>query len=259
MELFVTEFQKFFLVLARISGIFVMAPFWGSVNILPRIKAGLALFISLTMFGIVRNHINLVPNDLLTYSLLVFSEVAVGLIIGFMATLVISAFQISGELYSVPMGFGIVNTIDPLSQIEQPIIGQIIGLFALLIFLCFGGHLMMLITICKSYEIVPVLKLDDCSMIVKTIITTFAGMFLTAVKISMPVMGVVFLATLAMGLLSKASPMMNIMVLGWAVTIVVGILSLIFLFPLLSTVAVNLFEQLFADIDNLLINLGKRS
>jgi flagellar biosynthetic protein FliR len=257
MELFVTQFQKFFLVLARISGIFVMAPFFGSVNILPRIKAGLAIFISLTIFGVVSKHINIVPNDLLTYSLLVFSEVVIGLIIGFMATLVISAFQISGELYSVPMGFGIVSTIDPLSQVEQPIIGQIIGLFALLLFLGFGGHHMMLIAICKSYETVPVLSLDACNIVAKTITTTFAGMFLTALKISMPVMGVLFLVTLGIGLLAKAAPMMNIMVLGWAITIVAGIITLIFLFPLLAKVGVSLYERLFYDIDNLLIALGK--
>lgn len=259
MELFVTEFQKFFLVLARISGIFVMAPFFGSVNILPRIKAGLSLFISLAIFGVVSRHINIIPNDLLTYSLLVFSEVAIGLIVGFMVTLVISAFQVSGELYSVPMGFGIVNTIDPLSQIEQPIISQIIGLFALLIFLGFGGHHMMLLAIYKSYEIVPVLTLDSCSILAKTITTTFAAMFLTALKISMPVMGVLFLVTLGMGLLSKAAPMMNIMVLGWAITIVTGLITLIFLFPLLAKVAVSLYDRLFCDIDNLLIVLGKNN
>jgi len=257
MELFVTEFQKFFLVLARISGIFVMAPFFGSVNILPRIKAALALFISLTIFQVVNKQINIVPNDLLTYSLLVFSEVVIGLIIGFMTTLVISAFQISGELYSVPMGFGIVNTIDPLSQIEQPIISQIIGLFALLIFLAFGGHHMMLIAIYKSYEIAPVLGLEDCGGVTKTIMTLFAAIFLTAVKISMPVLGVLFLVTLGMGLLAKAAPMMNIMALGWGITIVTGLITLIFLFPLLSKAAVSLYEKLFYDIDNLLILVGK--
>lgn len=259
MELFVTEFQKFFLVLARISGIFVMSPFFGSVNILPRIKAGLSLFISLTIFGVVRTHINIIPNDLLTYSLLVFSEVVIGLIVGFMVTLVISAFQVSGELYSVPMGFGIVSTIDPLSQIEQPIISQIIGLFALLIFLGFGGHHMMLLAIYKSYEILPVLTLGSCSILAKTITTTFAAMFLTALKISMPVMGVLFLVTLGMGLLSKVAPMMNIMVLGWAITIVTGLITLIFLFPLLAKVAVSLYDRLFYDIDNLLIVLGKNN
>lgn len=257
MELFVTQFQKFFLVLARISGIFIMAPFFGSVTIPVKIKAGMALFISLTIFGVVSQHINIVPNDLLTYSLLIFSEVAIGLIIGFMVTLVISAFQMSGELYSVPMGFGIVNTIDPLLQIEQPVIGQLIGLFALLVFLCFGGHHMMLIAIYKSYEIAPVLTLDACSPIVKIIITTFAAMFLTAVKISMPVIGVLFLVTLSMGLLAKAAPMINIMVLGWAITILTGIITLIFLFPILAKVAVSLFERLFYDIDNLLIIVGK--
>lgn len=257
MELFVTEFQKFFLVLARISGIFVVAPFFGSVNILPRIKAGLSIFISLTIFSVVSKHITMVPNDLPTYTLLVISEVVIGLIIGFMATLVISIFQISGELYSVPMGFGIVNTIDPLSQIEQPILGQIIGLFALLVFLGVGGHHMMLIAIYKSYETVPVLSLAGTNIVVKTIITTFAGMFLTALKISMPVMGVLFLVTLSLGLLAKAAPMMNIMVLGFAITIVTGIITLIFLFPLLAKVGVSLYERLFDDIDNLLIALGK--
>lgn len=256
-ELLVTQFQRFFLVFARISGIFVISPFFGSLSIPIRVKAGLALFISLLIFPVVNQYIPSVPEELNKYFFLTVSEVIIGIIIGFLCTLVMSAFQISGEFYSVQMGFGFVNTVDPLSQVEQPIIGQLIGFFALIIFLIIGGHHLMLIAIFNSYEAVPVFSLTAANLISAKIVEVFCGMFMIAMKIAMPIMGVLFLVTLALGLLARVAPMMNIMVLGWGITIIMGIITLMFVLPMLYEVAVNVFTHIFSDIDELLNAMGK--
>lgn len=257
MDLMVALFEKFFLVFARISGIFVLTPIFGSLNVHPRIKAGLALFIAISVFPVVHSFLPPMPDEIGKYAILVFSEVAIGLIIGFVATLSITAFQVSGELYSVPMGLGIANTIDPLSQIEQPIIGQLIALFALLLFIAIGGPQMIILSLCKSYEILPLLGLDSCRILAEQITGFFAAMFLTGLKIGMPVIAVLFLVTLSMGLLAKTAPMLNILTLGWAITIVIGILTLSIIMPVLSSVSLHIFEQLFMDIDNLFFLLNK--
>lgn len=256
-ELFTTQFQRFLLVFARISGIFVISPFFGSVNIPQRVKAGLALFIALLIFPVVNHLLPSLSGKLYEYYLLVIAQVLIGIIIGFLCTVVMSAFQISGEFYSVQMGFGFANTVDPLSHIEQPVVGQFIGFFALLIFLIIGGHHLLITTIFKSFEIVPIFSLKASNLICDKVVMVFCGMFLTALKMAMPIMGVLFLVTLSMGLLAKVAPMMNIMTLGWAITIVIGVITLIMIIPLLGQVAQNMFIHVFSDIDELLYYMGK--
>ncbi|OIP38430.1 flagellar biosynthetic protein FliR [Candidatus Desantisbacteria bacterium CG2_30_40_21] len=258
-ELFATQFQKFLLVFARISGIFVISPFFGSLIIPQRVKAGLALFIALLIFPVVNHLLPPLSGKLCEYYFLVISQVLIGIIIGFLCTIVVSAFQISGELYSVQMGFGFANTVDPLSQVEQPIIGQFIGLFALLIFLIIGGHHLMITAVFKSFETVPIFSLTASNLICDKVVMVFCGMFLTALKMALPIMGVLFLVTLSMGLLAKVAPMMNIMALGWAMTIVIGIITLLLITPLLGQVAQNVFTHVFSDIDELMYYIGRKA
>ncbi|MEK7813989.1 MAG: flagellar biosynthetic protein FliR, partial [Candidatus Desantisbacteria bacterium] len=256
-DLFVTQFQRFLLVFTRISGIFVISPFFGSLSIPLRIKAGLAIFMALLIFPVVNHTLPHLSGTLGEYYILVISEVFIGIIIGFLCTIIMSAFQVSGEFYSVQMGFGFVNTVDPLSQVEQPIIGQFIGLFAMLIFLIAGGHHLMITAVFNSYEAVPIFSLKASNLVYDKTVSVFCGMFLTALKIAMPIMGVLFLVTLAMGLMAKVAPMMNIMALGWAITIIVGVVTLILVMPLIGQVAQNVFTYVFSDIDELLHAMGR--
>ncbi len=256
-DLFVTQFQRFLLVFTRISGIFVISPFFGSLSVPLRIKAGLAIFMALLIFPVVNHTLPSLSGNLGEYYSLVISEVAIGIIIGFLCTIIMSTFQVSGEFYSVQMGFGFVNTVDPLSQVEQPIIGQLIGLFAMLIFLVAGGHHLMITAVFNSYEAVPIFSLKASNLVFDKTVAVFCGMFLTALKIAMPIMGVLFLVTLAMGLMAKVAPAMNIMALGWAITIVAGIVILILVMPLIGQAAQNIFTCVFSDIDELLHAMGR--
>ncbi|MBI4777451.1 flagellar type III secretion system protein FliR [Candidatus Desantisbacteria bacterium] len=256
-DLFATQFQGFLLVFARISGIFVISPFFGSLSIPLRIKAGLALFMALLMFPVVNHTLPHLSGNVGEYYILVISEVLIGIIIGFFCTIIMSAFQVSGEFYSVQMGFGFVNTIDPFSQVEQPIIGQIIGLFAMLIFLTVGGHHLIITAVFNSYEAVPIFSLKASHLVYDKTVAVFCGMFLTALKIAMPIMGVLFLVSLSMGLMAKVAPMMNIMALGWATTIVIGVGILILIMPLIGQVAQNVFNCVFSDIDELFSAMGR--
>lgn len=257
--LLIGQFEKFLLILARISGIFFITPFWGSAIIPVKVKSALTLFISLVVFPIVNPYLNFpIPEDAISYGLLIGGQVLIGLAIGFFAYIVISAFQMSGEFYSITMGFGIANVFDPLSHIEQPLIGQLLTLFALLAFIVIGGPHMVVIAICKSFESLPAINLNATGILAQSCIHTFVIIFMTACKIAMPIIGILFLVTIAMALLSKAAPMINIMIVGFPITIVVGLITLIIMFPLLYGVVDNLFDQWMIDSSKLMFLLGKK-
>ncbi|MDI6793670.1 MAG: flagellar biosynthetic protein FliR [bacterium] len=258
LEPLVKHFQAFFLVLGRTSGIFVASPFFGSMEIPVQVKAALILLLSLIIFPVVGLGLGeRIPENMVHYGILVGQEVIIGLIIGFITSLIFSAFQLSGQFYSLQIGFGIVSVMDPLSQTEIPIIGQLVGLFALLIFILFGGHHLTIRALCESYTLVPVIHLSAASSLLIHIVDLAAAMFLIAMKIGLPIIGTVFLTDVSFGILSRAAPQMNIMMVGWPVKILVGLITLIIFIPLLHHATVNVFDRLFTDLRVIMQGMGK--
>lgn len=259
MEIFVTQFQIFLLILARISGIFIDTPFFGNINVPFEVRGGLALFISLVIFpGLVDNLGVEIPSSMVAYGLLLIQEFLIGMFIGFAVSIMFSLFQLTGEFYSLQMGLGIINVLDPLAQIELPIIGQLLSLFGILIFFLVGGHHLVIMAVYKSYELVPSLTLTSFEPMAIGLVDIFVRMFTIACMLALPIIGVLFLCSVAMGILSRAAPQMNIMMLGWPVNIFVGMATLIILIPMFYGAGQNIFEELFTSIDKILYSISRR-
>ncbi|MDI6703091.1 MAG: flagellar biosynthetic protein FliR [bacterium] len=236
---------------------FAFAPFFESPTIPMMAKAGLSLFVTVVLFPMASSHFEIsIPHQFFPYSLLVIQEVIIGLIIGVLCTIMLTAFSLSGELYSFQMGLGIINVFDPLSEREVPIIGQFVGLIALLIFITWGGHHMLLEAIYKSFKVLPILPLKAVNSLASSVVDIFSKMFLVAFMIGSPIIGVLFIITMVMGILAKATPQMNVMMVGWPIQIVVGIITLILLLPLLYDATISIFNSLFNNIDTIIRNIG---
>ncbi|MEK9149572.1 MAG: flagellar biosynthetic protein FliR [Candidatus Desantisbacteria bacterium] len=255
MDILVLQFEKFLLVLARISGLFFTAPLFSSPNIPYPIKAGLILLISLVVAPISIGFIGNPPENMIALAILVTSEILIGLLIGLFAQFIVSLFAISGEFYSVPMGFAISNIYDPMSETEQPVIGQLIGLFGLLVFVTIGGPQTILYALISSFKSVSLFSLSQANIVSVSVIEIFCKMFTTALSIAIPMIAVLFLVNLSLGLLSKAAPLINVMVVGFPITVIAGLITLFFIFPVLYSVTLSIFDGLFIDIDQLLTRL----
>jgi flagellar biosynthetic protein FliR len=255
MEILLTFFSKFLLILARISGIFFTAPLFSSPVISYPIRAGIILLTSIAVAPIAISSVPTPPQNLIAYTIAISSEVLIGLTIGLLAHLTVSLFAISSEFYAVPMGFAISNVFDPQTQAEQPVVGQLMGLFGLLVFIVIDGPQTILYAVCESFNSVPSLSLSLLPTISSSVLFLFCNIFTTALKIGFPMIAVLFLVNLSLGLLSKAAPLMNIMILGFPITILTGLIMLFFIFPFLYTVSISIFDGLFKDIDRLLLRL----
>ena len=255
MDTLILQFEKFLLVLSRISGLFFTAPLFSSPNIPYPIKAGLILLISLVAAPISIGFIGNPPENMIAFAILVASEILIGLLIGLFAQFIVSLFAISGDFYSVPMGFAISNIFDPMSETEQPVIGQLVGLFGLLVFVTISGPQTILYSLINSFKSVSCLSLSQTNIISTSVIELFCKMFATALSIAVPMIAVLFLVNLSLGLLSKAAPLINVMVVGFPITIIAGLITLFFIFPVLYSVALSIFDGLFIDIDQLLLRL----
>ncbi|HOO71881.1 MAG TPA: flagellar biosynthetic protein FliR [Spirochaetota bacterium] len=259
MGYFVNYFQLFLLIMVRINAMIVIAPLYSSDVIPYRLKAIFTFFVSLILFPLVAAKGFSIPGNMGEYALLIFGNAAIGLYLGFLVSVIFAAFQLSGQYFAVQIGFGINEVLDPLGQISVPLVGQFKNLMGLLVFLAINGHHMMLAAISRSFELAPLISFhrEAAGGLLKYLAYTFSGMFVVALKISLPVVGTVFLVTVTLGVLAKAAPQMNIMMLGFPFKIVVSFIVLLLSAPLVIRIMQVSLERTFSFLSNVLIHWPK--
>ncbi len=215
-----------------------------------------AATVALVLYPSASAHI-VAPTALDLPLLILFGEsLLIGLLIGLVLQVYYTAFLLAGEFYSLQMGFGIVNVIDPLSETSIPILGQIKSMFALLVFTVINGHHMVLESLAYSYRVLPSLVITSASQgLVATLIMATQEMFLIAFQIASPIIGTVFLIEMTMGIMSKVAPQLNVMEIGFQVKIVSGLTLMFLLLPDMYHVSVSTYDRAFHVIRGLLVLL----
>lgn len=245
----------FSLVLARVAGVLVMAPFFGG----QRIPAQVRLLFSIILAALITLAMapqDTIPGGLLPYGLGLVTEFFVGFAIGFVTYLVFVAVQLCGQLVDMQIGFSIVNVIDPQSGIQLPLMGNFQYLLALLILLAMNGHHLILAALVKSYDFIPLLGGHLAGPVTQFILTLFSGLFVTAIKIAAPVVGALLVTDVALGIVARTVPQMNVFIVGMPAKILVGLVILILILPLFIWLLGALFDRTFHDVDILLRLLG---
>ncbi len=224
----------------------MIAPFYSSGVIPFRIKAMLSFFITLVIFPGVASTIK-IPGNMGIYYLLVLQEVFIGIYIGFLVSIIFTAFQLSAQYYAAQIGFGINEVLDPVGQVSVPLIGQLKNFVGLLVFLAIDGHHFLIEAIYRSFDLVHGFSLGRAATggLLKYLIYTFSGMFIVALKISFPIVATAFLITVSMGVLAKAAPQMNIMMFGFPFQIIAGFGLLALTSPLIIRVMQVAIERSF--------------
>ncbi|MBE7412952.1 MAG: flagellar biosynthetic protein FliR [Leptospiraceae bacterium] len=254
MEPFVNNFQVFLLILTRILGLLTVAPIFSADSIPFAVRMMFSFLFSIILFPFASGYMPPVPGSMGTYALLVASEIFIGILIGFLVNIIFASFQMAGEFFSVQIGFGYTEVLDPVSQTSNPVISTLKNLMAIVIFLITGGHRILFESLAFSFEKIQMIRFTSevNSGILKTFEYTFGAMFLVAFKIALPVLGILFLITIAEALMGKAASQMNIMYLSFPVKLVVGIFVLIAIMPFIEKQMVHGFEITFDRINNLL-------
>ena len=247
-----TSLGFFLLIFVRISGIFIMAPVFGSRNIPVMIKAGLSLIISLILFPMFFQSNITVPEHVILYVIMLASELIVGWIIGFVSSLVFSGVQMAGQLLDTQVGFGVVNILDPQSGQQVPLIGNFKYILALLVFLITNSHHLLLTALFNSFKIIPISGVVFNKAIAELIINMVWGIFTIAIKISLPVLVAIILTDVALGILARTMPQMNIFVVGVPGKIIVGIFVLSLALPFYILFLEVAFNGMYNDIYRIL-------
>lgn len=196
----------------------------------------------------------------LAFVLLLAGEALIGIIMGFFLTVIFSAFATAGQFFSLQMGFAASETLDPLSQVENPVIGQFLYMISMLVFLVVGGFRdLFLGGFWRSVQSLNVLSIiEGRESVVAMIVGGLPKMFLDAIVISMPILGTLFLVSLTTGLISKAAPQINILSEGFPIAIMVGYIMMFASMPFMIDAFAGVVNTAFSGIQSLYTDIGQQ-
>ncbi|SHF51911.1 flagellar biosynthetic protein FliR [Ornithinibacillus halophilus] len=251
----INSLPVFLLILVRVTAFFVTLPFFSYRTIPLPFKIGISFFLAFIMFYTVESPVIIFDYF---YILLIVKEILIGLLIGLIGYIIISAVQIAGGFIDFQMGFAIANVVDPQTGAQSPIIGQYFYIIALLFLLSVDGHHLLIDGIVNSYKFIPVdafIPFQNAS-ITEFVIRSFNMMFLIAFQIAIPIVGCLFLVDVALGIVARTVPQLNVFVVGLPLKILVSFIALFFFLSLYIILAKNLFTTMFDTMRSLLQLFG---
>ncbi|MDX5476574.1 MAG: flagellar type III secretion system protein FliR [Bacillaceae bacterium] len=252
----VNYFPAFLLIFVRVSAFFITLPLFSYRSVPAQFKVGFAFFLALIMAINFDLPILTIEGD---YILLILKELMVGLLIGLIAYIVLAAIQIAGGFIDFQMGFAMANVIDPQTGAQSPIIGQFFYTFALLLLLAVNGHHLMLDGIFYSYQLIPLtqvwIPLAD-ENVLEFVVKKINMMFIVALQLAIPIVGALFLVDVALGIVARTVPQLNVFVVGLPLKIGVSFIAILLSLTILFSLFYKLFEMMLYTMRGLMDLLG---
>lgn len=252
----IPQITVFLLVLVRVTAFFVTVPFFSYRTIPQQVRITLAFVLAWMMYYTIDIEPFIINGD---YILLVIKEALIGVLIGLMGSIIMSAIQIAGSFIDFQMGFAIANIIDPQTGAQSPLIGQFFNMLSLLFLLAIDGHHMILDGIYYSYQFLPIdqgfpnLANEEY---IQFVITTFTAVFAISFQMAAPVVATLFLVDLALGITAKTVPQLNIFVVGFPIKIGVSFLILFTMMAVMIQVIQKLITIMIYGMRDLMAILG---
>jgi len=254
LNLLLDKFGIFLLIMVRITGVFIITPIFGRRNVPAVYKIGLSFMISLILVNAVFVD-GEIFTGLLDYSLLVAKELLIGFSIGFVSFIIFSSIYIAGQIIDMEIGFGVVNVLDPQNNIQVPIIGNFMYILALLVFISLDGHHMLISALYHSFKIIPLGEVNFAREIINDFTKILGETFIIGFKISAPVVAAIFLTDVALGILARTMPQMNVFMVGMPLKIIIGLVTLMIMIPVVPIVLDVIFNNMVDDIYRVLTHL----
>ena len=229
----------FFLSSIRLSSFLISSPFLGSKNIPLNVKIVFSMVISFFYFGYISEmEVNQYIMDNLL--MIVIIEAILGVSLGLTLSIWFSAATLAGEKMAASTGLGFSQMVDPETGGQTPVISIILDLFLITVFLSLNGHLIAIDFLFKSFEVYNLSAELPPLSLVGLGIEAAGAMFYTGGLIMLPVVGSLLLANIAIGVITRSSPQLNMFSFAFPVTLLLAF----FILYLSSRTIGNAFSDL---------------
>lgn len=217
----------------RTLAVFTSAPVFSSRAFPVRARIALAFLVAYASQATMPPAPIIGVNDPQALGVLV-QQVGVGLAIGFAVRVVFAAMELAGEVVGFQMGLNFASFFDPSMNTQISAIGRFFGQMAALLFVVMNGHIMVLMAVNRSFHAFPIDQNFLQTLSQMKLYQLGTDLFASALWIAMPMIGLLMFANLALGVISRVAPQMNIFAIGFPITLVVGLLGIAFTLPMLD-------------------------
>ena len=249
MELTYEKLLDFVLVLTRLSTFFLVLPVFGSTAIPIRLKAAMAIIMTVFFSMIVPFGLNSNTQlSMLQAIPMISNEAIYGFALGLVARCIFSAVKIGGEIVEDQIGFKMSEVLDPLTGESAQALSTLLEMIFILLFLSANGHHLFISIIAKSYEAFPIGSIPGIEMLAGGIVNAGSAMLIAGLKIAAPILAAFLLLMVVLAILARIVPEMNILFISLPVRVGLGLFMMIIFIPFIST-----FVSEFAELMNKLI------
>jgi len=213
------------LVIFRVAGLFLTAPMLGSPTIPPVVKAMIAIVVALAVTARLAAPVAL-PATWPALVMAVGREMLVGATLGYAASLLFVGIDVAGRNISQQMGIGLAEVFNPQTADSTDLVSTMLNLVALAIYLCIGGHRMLIEGLLGTFQTVPLMGFAVGADVLEIMLSLLTAAFVLGIKVAAPVLVTLMLASVAMGLIQRTMPQFNILSAGFQIRAMVSLLIL---------------------------------
>ena len=229
--------------LSRILALVATAPLLGNPSVPVRIKLGLAVMITVLVMPLVEKSLPQIdPASGVGFAILL-QQILIGIAMGLVMRIVFVAVEMAGELIGLQMGLGFAVFFDPQNSGQIDIVGRFLGVIASLAFLAIDGHLIMIALISQSFSTLPIGLEGMTNATFTTLANWGSEIFKSGLQLSLPVLTALLITNLALGVLTRVAPQLNIFAVGFPLTLSIGLLVMALSMPFYAPILEHLVQD----------------
>jgi flagellar biosynthetic protein FliR len=238
--------------LSRVLGLISTAPLFNnaSLSVMSKLIAGLAITFAVAPMV---PAIPPIPAGSWLGLMVLAQQMLIGIVMGFVLRIAFAAVDLAGQLIGLQMGLSFAVFYDPQNTAQTPVVSEFLNLLALLIYMAVNGHLLSLAALAESFTLLPISATPFAAKGLSAVLTWSAAMFSTGLLLALPLVAALLIANLALGVLSRVAPQLNLFAVGFPVTIVSGFVVLALSLPLFGTALQHLFDDAFAVLRRVIV------
>ena len=249
------QLYLFELIFMRMSGFLLFNPLLGRSNLPAMVKTGMALVLSILVFGTAGTGVPQ-PDTLVELAFRLLLELGIGLVLGFVMRVVFSVVQIGGEVIDTQMGMTMAQIYDASSQANLSVTASLLNILLILDFFAENGHYTLMRLLTTSGELVPYGAAALGDGVYAYVIELFLACMLLAVKLAMPILAAELLGEVGMGVLMKAIPQINAFVINIELKVIIGLLLLFLLLTPINEILQELERGMLSELGRILRLIG---
>lgn len=228
----------------RVLALFSSAPLLSHASVPVRVRIGLALLLALLVAPATGGPP--VSPYSLAGGLLIIQQILVGVAMGFVVQIAFAAVELAGDLIGLQMGLSLASFIDPQRNEQTPIVASFLAVITMLLFFAIDAHLLLIGAVAESFRALPVGTAALPAPAWREIVATGAMVFSSGLQIALPVLGTLILVNVALAVLARTAPQLNLFAVGFPLTLIVGALVLLLALPRLLPVLQSVLERVLA-------------